>query len=417
MSRNWSLQKIKKVGYPRNCDIPKREENPTMKSIIPNNDFTIQLEDLVKNFLKDKMELYLKEEIKNFIEVEKPNQGLQRNGYYERSLDTKYGKIEDISVPRDRQGEYKTQLFEPYQRRDGWLEEAIIRMYQSGMSTREVGRFVEKMVGSAYSAATISNITDVVHKDIETWQKRTLKKRYSVLYLDGMYIKVRRDTVDKEVVYVVMGVNEDGHREILGFYVGGRESSTGWQTILADLYTRGLKEVLLGVFDGLSGLEEAFLAVYPKADVQRCVVHKVRNTLNKVRKKDQFEISEGLKLIYKSPTREIAQIQFEKFKEDWSKKYPKEVQSWEQDLPVLLTFMKYPMDIRSGIYTTNWIERTIKEFRKRVKPMNSLPDIKAAEKILYLTVKTMNDKWSTRISAGFAKAKPKLQEMFSERYS
>ncbi|RXI96747.1 IS256 family transposase [Anaerobacillus alkaliphilus] len=388
-----------------------------MKPIIPNNDFTNQLEDLVKNFLKDKMELYLKEEIKNFIEVEKPDQGLQRNGYYERSLDTKYGKIEDISVPRDRQGEYKTQLFEPYQRRDGWLEEAIIRMYQSGMSTRDVGRFVEKMVGSAYSATTISNITEVVHQDIEAWQKRPLNKRYSVLYLDGMYIKVRRDTVDKEVVYVVMGVNEDGHREILAFYVGGRESSTGWHTILADLYTRGLREVLLGVFDGLSGLEEAFLAVYPKADVQRCVVHKVRNTLNQVRKKDQVDISEGLKLIYKSPTREIAQIQFEKFKEEWSKKYPKEVQSWEQDLPVLLTFMKYPMDIRSGIYTTNWIERTIKEFRKRVKPMNSLPDIKAAEKILYLTVKSMNDKWSTRISAGFAQSKSKLQEMFTERYN
>ncbi|MCT8137522.1 IS256 family transposase [Anaerobacillus sp. CMMVII] len=388
-----------------------------MKSIIPANEFTNQLEDLVKNFLKDKMELYLKEEIKNFIEVEKPDQGLQRNGYYERSLDTKYGKIEDISVPRDRQGEYKTQLFEPYKRRDGWLEEAIIRMYQTGMSTRDVGKFVERMVGSTYSATTISNITEVVHQDIEAWQKRPLNKRYSVLYLDGMYIKVRRDTVDKEVVYVVMGVNEDGHREILAFYVGGRESSTGWHTILADLYTRGLREVLLGVFDGLSGLEEAFLAVYPKADVQRCVVHKVRNTLNQVRKKDQVDISEGLKLVYKSPTREIAQIQFEKFKEEWSKKYPKEVQSWEQDLPVLLTFMKYPMDIRSGIYTTNWIERTIKEFRKRVKPMNSLPDIKAAEKILYLTVKSMNDKWSTRISAGFAQSKSKLQEMFTERYN
>ncbi|MCT8139969.1 IS256 family transposase [Anaerobacillus sp. CMMVII] len=388
-----------------------------MKSIIPANEFTNQLEDLVKNFLKDKMELYLKEEIKNFIEVEKPDQGLQRNGYYERSLDTKYGKIEDISVPRDRQGEYKTQLFEPYKRRDGWLEEAIIRMYQTGMSTRDVGKFVERMVGSTNSATTISNITEVVHQDIEAWQKRPLNKRYSVLYLDGMYIKVRRDTVDKEVVYVVMGVNEDGHREILAFYVGGRESSTGWHTILADLYTRGLREVLLGVFDGLSGLEEAFLAVYPKADVQRCVVHKVRNTLNQVRKKDQVDISEGVKLVYKSPTREIAQIQFEKFKEEWSKKYPKEVQSWEQDLPVLLTFMKYPMDIRSGIYTTNWIERTIKEFRKRVKPMNSLPDIKAAEKILYLTVKSMNDKWSTRISAGFAQSKSKLQEMFTKRYN
>jgi transposase-like protein len=308
-------------------------------------------------------------------------------------------------------------MFEPYQRRDGWLEEAILRMYQSGMSTRQVGKFVEKMVGSAYSATTISNITELAREDIEKWQKRPLAKRYSVLYLDGMYIKLRRDTVDNEVIYVAMGVTEDGYREILGYYIGGRESASGWQEILADLYTRGVKEVLLGVFDGLTALDDAFKAVYPKADVQRCVVHKVRNTLNHVRKKDQSEIADSLKAIYNSPTREIAQIQFEQFKKDWEKRYPKEVASWEKDLPVLLTFMKYPTSIRKVIYTTNWIERTNKEIRKRLKPMNSLPDINAAEKIVYFTVLNLNETWSKRISDGFAKAKDKLQDMFKERYS
>lgn len=388
-----------------------------MTTSITKNDFSIQLEDLVKNFLKDKMELFLQEEIKNFIQVEKPELDLKRNGYYDRSLDTKYGRIEDISIPRDRQGEFKTQMFEPYQRRDGWLEEAIIRMYQSGMSTRTVGRFVEKMVGSAYSATTISNITEVAREDIEKWQKRPLTKRYSVLFLDGMYMKLRRDTVDNEVIYVAMGISEDGYREILGYYIGGRESASGWQEILADLYTRGLTEVLLGVFDGLTGLESAFKAVYPKADVQRCVVHKVRNTLNHVRRKDQAEIAESLKTIYKSPTKEIAQIQFEKFKKDWEKRYPKEVASWESDLPVLLTFMNYPSSIRKVIYTTNWIERTNKEIRKRLKPMNSLPDINAAEKIIYFTVQNFNENWSKRVSEGFASAKEKLQEMFTERYN
>lgn len=388
-----------------------------MTTSINKNEFSIQLEDLVKNFLKDKMELFLQEEIKNFIQVEKPDLDLKRNGYYERSLDTKYGRIEDISIPRDRQGEFKTQMFEPYQRRDGWLEEAIIRMYQSGMSTRTVGRFVEKMVGSAYSPTTISNITEVAREDIEKWQKRPLSKRYSVLFLDGLYIKLRRDTVDNEVIYVAMGISEDGYREILGYYIGGRESASGWREVLADLYTRGLEEVLLGVFDGLTGLESAFKEVYPKADVQRCVVHKVRNTLNHVRKKDQAEIAESLKTIYKSPTREIAQIQFEKFKKDWEKRYPKEVASWESDLPLLLTFMKYPPVIRKVIYTTNWIERTNKEIRKRLKPMNSLPDINAAEKIIYFTVLNFNENWSKRVSEGFASAKEKLQEMFNERYN
>ena len=284
------------------------------------------------------------------------------------------------------------------------------------MSTREIGKFVERILGSSYSATTISNITDVAVKDIERWHKRPLSKRYSVLYLDGMYVKLRRDVVGKEVIYFALGVTEEGYREILGFYVGGQESSLGWREMLTDLYNRGIQEVLLGVFDGLPGLEEAFKSVYPKADVQRCVVHKVRNTLNKVRKTDQYAIAEDLKAIYRSFTTEEAYKQFQSFSNNWSKKYPKEVQSWENDLPVLLTFMDYPSTIRSVIYTTNWIERTIKDIRKRIRPMNSLPDIKAAEKIVYLTIQGLNEKWSGRKLRGFSTAHSELQKMFKKRY-
>jgi putative transposase len=299
-------------------------------------------------------------------------------------------------VQRDRRGMFHTQLFEPYQRRDGWLETAIIKMYQSGMSTREIGKFIESILGSSYSATTISNITEVALKDIEQWQQRPLKKRYSVLYLDGTYIKLRRDTVANEVIYIAIGVTEDGYREILGFYVGGAENALGWRDMLEVLYQRGLKEVLLGVFDGLPGLEEAFKSVYPKADVQHCVIHKVRHRLNRVRAKDRNEVVEDLKAIYHSFTVKEAQFQFEQFKDKWQKRYPREVQSWEKDLPTLLTFLNYPSAIRSVIYTTNWIERTIKEIKKRLRPMNSLPDVKAAEKIVYLTVQDINHKWSER---------------------
>src|SRR5690606_9839152 len=145
------------------------------------------------------------------------------------NLDTQYGRIEGLLVPRDRNGEFQTQLFAPYQRHTGWLEEAIIRMYQSGMSTREIGKFIERILGNAYSPATISRITDVVKEDIEKWHHRPLSKRYSVLYLDGLYVKLRRDTVEKEVIYVVLGVNEEGYREILDFFVGGQESAYGWR--------------------------------------------------------------------------------------------------------------------------------------------------------------------------------------------
>ncbi|WP_047155569.1 IS256 family transposase, partial [Aneurinibacillus tyrosinisolvens] len=181
-----------------------------MSSSISNSDLTNQLEDLLRGFIKEKLELIMREELTNFLQVEQPDVSDSRNGYYKRSLDTRYGKIENLSVPRDREGAFQTGLFAPYQRRDGWLEEAIIKMYQSGMSTREVGKFVERMVGSSYSPATISNITDATVEDIEKWQKRPLAKRYSVLYLDGLYIRLRRDTVGKEVIYLVLGVTEDG---------------------------------------------------------------------------------------------------------------------------------------------------------------------------------------------------------------
>jgi putative transposase len=233
-------------------------------------------------------------------------------------------------------------LFEPYQRRDGWIEQAIISMYQNGMSTREIGKFVEKILGHSYSATTISNITEAAIEDIQAWQERPLQKRYSVLYLDGLYLKLRRDTVGSEVIYLALGITEEGHREILGFYVGGKESALGWRDMLLDLYSRGAQEVLLGIFDGLAGLEEAFHDVYPKADVQRCVVHKVRNTLSHVRKKDQPEIANDLKTIYKASTHTAALEQFQQFEQKWKSKYPKEVQSWEKDLPVLLTFLNYP---------------------------------------------------------------------------
>jgi putative transposase len=387
-----------------------------MSSSISNSDLTNQLEDLLRGFIKEKLELIMREELTNFLQVEQPDVSDSRNGYYKRSLDTRYGKIENLSVPRDREGAFQTGLFAPYQRRDGWLEEAIIKMYQSGMSTREVGKFIERMVGSSYSPATISNITDAAVEDIEKWQKRPLAKRYSVLYLDGLYIRLRRDTVGKEVIYLVLGVTEDGYRDILGFYVGGQESALGWRELLLDLYKRGLQEVLLGVFDGLAGLEEAFLDVYPKADVQRCVVHKVRNTLNKVRKNDQYEVAEDLKVIYRSSTQEAALAQFQVFQEKWAKKYPREVASWEEDLPVLLTFLSYPSAIHSVIYTTNWIERTNKEIRKRLRPMNSLSSLKAAEKIVYLTIQGLQERWSTRKLKGFATAHTALQDKFKQKY-
>ncbi|MDQ4678653.1 IS256 family transposase, partial [Stenotrophomonas maltophilia group sp. RNC7] len=190
---------------------------------------------------------------------------------------------------------------QPYQRRDGWLEKAVLSLYQSGVSTRQVGKFVERLLdGNPYSATTVSNITEKIRDNIESWQSRTLESNYTALYLDCLFFSVRRDTVEKEAIYIALGITLEGKREILGFYVGGRESASGWREILENLHERGVKNVLLGIFDGLTGLETAFLSVYPKADVQRCVVHKMRNVLSKVRKSDQKEVASDFKQVYKA---------------------------------------------------------------------------------------------------------------------
>ncbi|WP_269411750.1 IS256 family transposase [Lentibacillus daqui] len=387
-----------------------------MSQSITDHDFINQLDNLVRDFVKEQLETIMEEERKQFFEVEHPELKQVKNGYYKRSLDTKHGHIDDLAVPRDRHGDFQTELFDPYQRRDQWVGETVTRMYQKGVSTREIGEMIEHMLGSSYSATTVSNITEATVENIEAWQQRPLNKRYSVLYLDGTYLKLRRDDVANEVVYLVIGVNENGYREILGFYVGGQESSLGWKEILIDLYERGAEEVLLGVFDGLPGLETAMKEVYPKADVQRCVVHKIRNALNAVRKKDQTAIAEDLKPIYQASTKEEARKQFNAFKQVWQSKHPKVVKSWEEDLEVLLTFLDYPSSIQRVIYTSNIIERTMKEIKKRTKTMNSLPSERATEKVVYLQVTDYNQRWGERKLRGFASAYQQLQDMFEKRY-
>ena len=179
------------------------------------NQLVAQLEDEMSDFIQERLELIMREEIHNYLVTEHPEVKNSRNGYYTRTLDTRFGRIEDLHVPRDREGQFQTHIFEPYSRRDAWLEETIIAMYKGGMSTREIGQFVERILGVQYSPTTISNITNVVLQDVDAWRKRPLKHRYSIVYMDGMYVSLKRDTVEHESIYVVMGIDEDGHREVL----------------------------------------------------------------------------------------------------------------------------------------------------------------------------------------------------------
>ena len=393
-----------------------------MKSITDNpNNGQVNIDDMINNLIKNFIEKMLKGELTEFLNYDKydsagKNSGNSRNGNYSRNFQTKYGVIEKLEVPRDRNNDFQTALFEPYKRRDDWLEQTVIQMYARGLSTRDIANLIEQMYGQKYSATSVSNLTDIAVKEIEQWKNRPLEKRYSVLFIDALSIKIRREHVGNESAYIIIGINEEGYREILDFYIGVTESATLWEEVLMNLKSRGVEQVLLGVMDGLPGLTDAFLKVYPKADVQRCVVHKVRNTLHKVKKKHTDEIVTDLKKIYKAPSREYAEQALNDFSSKWDKLYPHLAQSWFEDKDELFAFYKYPDSIQKSIYTTNWIERANKEIRKRLKTMNSLPNEKAAEKILYLKIIDYNSKWSERRLKGFLATRDKLIQLFEERY-
>jgi len=371
------------------------------------------LPNIIKEVVKQTLESIMVAEREIFI---KENNGT-KNGFYTRNFETVAGKLEELKIPRDREGRFKTKLIEPYKRRDINLEELIFGMFASGMSTRAIADALESVFEFKYSASTISQISEITIEEINKWREKKLKKRYSVIMIDGMYLSVRRDTVEKEVVLFVLGIDEEGYREIIDFEVNPAEGAEIWEDIIKRLYERGVREVLLFVADGITGVEERIKKYFPKADFQSCIVHKVRNTLNKVRSKDRKEVAEDLKSIYRASTREDAKEAFNKFKEKWSRKYPNIVKSWEMELYRLLTFLKYPKSIQRVIYTTNLIERTIKEIRKRIKVIGALPSVKSVEKFVYLRVAMLNNKWSDKTVNGFLEAKEEIQKLFSRRYS
>jgi len=388
-----------------------------LKEILSSNSI---LEDFILSLIKSMMETLMQAELTELLKydkyaVEGHNSGNSRNGYYKRSYETKYGKINDLNIPRDRNGEFEQQLIPPYKRRDGWLEDMVIQLYANGVSTREIGTIIEKLYKNNYSPTTISNITDVAIEEINKWRQRPLKKRYSVLFIDAMSVKLRRDTVANDSVYFILGIDEEGYREVLDFYIGTTESSYVWEEVFRSLKQRGVTEVLLGVMDGLPGLEDAFNKVFPKADVQRCVVHKVRNTIRKVRKKDLPQLLEDLKSVYESVTKDQAMNMLDEFSTKWGKIYPKVVDSWN-NTSSLFTYYDYPQAIRKAIYTTNWIERFNKEARRLTKTKNSFPNEDALSKILYFKIVQSNSKWSTRKMKGFVQAHDELQEIFLKKY-
>jgi putative transposase len=370
-----------------------------------------KITEIVRNTVKEFMESLMKGEIQAYLEE---NHG-QRNGYYERDLGTRYGKINDMKVPRDRNNEFQTALFEKYQRNVG-IDDLVVSMYSKGISTRKMAEILEELFHNRYSKSTISRITEITVSEINTWRSRPLEKRYIAIFMDAMFFSLRRDTVEKECVIFAMGIRENGNYEILGFYMNPVENHIAYRNVLMDLHERGVEEPLLFIADGLPGIEEEVKQIYPRADFQLCTIHASRNLESNVRVQDRNEIDNDLKNIFLSRSRKDAIDQFNEFKNKWSSKYPRPLYNMEKNLNVLLKYYEYPESIRRSIHSTNLIERMNKEIRRRIKIIDSLPSEESAMKIIYLRAAEINDKWSMRSLRGYYKCIDEIKEMFQKRY-
>jgi transposase-like protein len=328
-------------------------------------------------------------------EAEGRNSGNSRNGHYTRKMRTSGGDAE-IKVPRDRNGEFQSELLK---KNSNEIEQKITAMYAKGMSTRDIQDMLNELYGIDVSPETISAITDKVWPLVEAWQNRPLAPMYAILYLDAIHIKLKRDgKIDNVAVYNVLGVDLDGHREILGHWVGdGGEGANFWLSVITDLQNRGVQDVFIAAIDGLTGFKDAIQSVFPKTKVQRCVIHQIRQSLKYVVWKDRKAFTADLKTVYQAATREKAEANLLQLEQTWSNKYGAAVRSWQNNWDDLATFFEFPKEIRRLIYTTNSVEGYHRQLRKVIKTKGSFPTEQSVRKLLYLATMNITRKWTAPI--------------------
>lgn len=344
------------------------------------------------------------------------NTGNSRNGHYGKKVRTSSGEVE-IQVPRDRKGSYDPKIVPKYGSNTNELEEKILGLYAKGVSTRDIQDTLTELYGVEITPATISKITDKVWEMVETWQNRPLEAIYPIIYLDAIHIKLRRDgKVVNVAVYVVLGVTMNGYKDILGHWVSdGAEGANFWLSVLSDLQNRGVEDIFVASVDGLTGFSEAIHAVFPQTEVQRCIIHQIRNSLRYVSWKDRKAFVQDLKSVYQAPNREAAEANLQRLGEQWNDKYAIAVRSWENHWSELSTFFDYPAEIRRMIYTTNSIEGYNRQLRKVTKNKASFPTTQAVRKLLYLANVDITKKW-TRPIVNWALILNQLAIRFEDRF-
>lgn len=338
-----------------------------------------------------------------------------RNGSSTKTVITDEDKI-TIDVPRDRDSSFDPLIVKKGQRTFNGFNDKIISMYARGMTVSEIQGHIEEIYGVEVSGDFISNVTDQIIDEVESWQNRGLSKVYPVIFLDCIVVKCKEDNrVINKAVYLALAINMDGSKEILGFWIANNEGAKFWLSIVTELKNRGIQDVFIFCVDGLKGLPEAINSVYPKSQIQLCIVHMVRNSLKFVPFKDRKEVAADLKKIYTGINEEQARKELNSFKQKWDSKYPTIYDSWNRNWTEIIPFLAYPTDIRRAIYTTNAIESVNFTLRKIIKNKQLFPNDLAIKKILYLALKNIAKKWTMPIQNW----KPALNQfaiIFADRF-
>ena len=321
-----------------------------------------------------------------------------RNGYSKKTVKSKLGEVE-LNIPRDRNGEFEPKIVPKYQRSVNGLEDKVMALYASGMTTRDIAEQVKNLYNVEISAEMVSNITNRIIPVVTDWQNRPLEKTYSFVFMDAIYYKVREDKqIVVKAAYVVLGVNMDGEKDVLGIWIGANESSKFWLSVLNDLRNRGVQNVLIFCVDGLNGFKEAIELVYPFAKIQRCIIHQLRASMKYIPYKDKKAFAADLKAVYSAINEDAALENLQYAKEKWEKKYPNAVKSWEDNWDNLITFFAFPEYIRKIMYTTNAIESLNSQFRKVTKTRLIFPNDESLMKMLYLATEKISKKWTRAYS-------------------
>lgn len=301
-------------------------------------------------------------------------------------------------MPRDRAGTFEPQIVRKGQTRLTQMDDQILALYAKGMSTRDIVDAFKEMYDADVSATLISKVTDRVLDTVTEWQSRTLDAIYPTVYLDCIVLKIRQNNrVINKSMYLALGINMDGHKELLGMWLAETEGAKFWLSVLTELKNRGLQDTLIACVDGLKGFPEAIVAEYPETKVQLCIVHMVRNSLKYVYWKDYKAVTAGLKDVYQSPTEAAARAALERFAEQWDKQYPQISKSWNSHWPNLITLFEYPPEIRKVIYTTNAIESLNSVIRKATRQRKVFPTDESAMKVVYLATQAASKKWTMPI--------------------